>query len=258
MPGRNIRLTILSSLQYEAQQACFRSRSVATKADSCTMGRQEQPSTCKILAAAQYPTFVPTNLTSVKSNRAGRAAVAVGVPARAAPPAVITAAAALEHGETPMTPYTVPRTDRGRRLPCSTTRTRIPTERLTLAGILAHSSNVGMVQVAKHVTPAEQYRYYRAFGVGVPTGLPLPDASDGLLPPPSKWWGDERFTCSPSAVAWRPPQAADGGRLRDDRQRRGPGVAEHRGRDDRAVWAVHARAAAAPPAGDQDHDRSSS
>ncbi len=44
------------------------------------------------------------------------------------------------------------------------------------------------------MTPAEQYRYYRAFGVGLPTGLPLPDGSDGLLPAPSKWWGDERFT----------------------------------------------------------------
>jgi cell division protein FtsI (penicillin-binding protein 3) len=69
-----------------------------------------------------------------------------------------------------------------------------PTERPTLAGVLAHSSNVGMVQVAKHVTPAEQDRYYRAFGLGEPTGLPLPGASDGLLPPLSKWWGDERFT----------------------------------------------------------------
>jgi len=69
-----------------------------------------------------------------------------------------------------------------------------PTERLTLAGVLAHSSNVGMVQVAKHVTPAVQYHYYRAFGLGGPSGLPLPGASDGLLPPPSKWWGDERYT----------------------------------------------------------------
>ena len=106
---------------------------------------------------------------------------------------VITAAAALEHGETPMTPYTVPEQIVVDGFPFHDADPH-PTERLTLAGILAHSSNVGMVQVAKHVTPAEQYRYYRAFGVGVPTGLPLPDASDGLLPPPSKWWGDERFT----------------------------------------------------------------
>jgi cell division protein FtsI (penicillin-binding protein 3) len=69
-----------------------------------------------------------------------------------------------------------------------------PTERLTLAGIVAHSSNVGMVQVAEHVSPQVQYDYYRAFGVGVPTGLPLPGASQGVLAPPSKWWGDQRYT----------------------------------------------------------------
>jgi cell division protein FtsI (penicillin-binding protein 3) len=51
-----------------------------------------------------------------------------------------------------------------------------------------------MVQVAEHVSPQVQYRYYRAFGIGVPTGLPLPGASEGLLPPVSKWWGNERYT----------------------------------------------------------------
>jgi cell division protein FtsI (penicillin-binding protein 3) len=50
------------------------------------------------------------------------------------------------------------------------------------------------VQVAQHVRPQVQYDYYRKFGVGVPTGLPLPNASQGQLPPLSKWWGDERYT----------------------------------------------------------------
>jgi cell division protein FtsI (penicillin-binding protein 3) len=51
-----------------------------------------------------------------------------------------------------------------------------------------------MVQVAQHVSPQVQYQYYRAFGIGVPTGLPLPGASEGQLPPVSQWWGNERFT----------------------------------------------------------------
>ena len=69
-----------------------------------------------------------------------------------------------------------------------------PTERLTLAGVLAHSSNVGMVQVAQHISPQVQYQYFRAFGIGAPSGLPLPGTSPGLLVPLSQYWGQERYT----------------------------------------------------------------
>jgi cell division protein FtsI (penicillin-binding protein 3) len=69
-----------------------------------------------------------------------------------------------------------------------------PTERLTLAGIVAHSSNVGMVQIANRMSERVQYHYLRAFGLGEPSGLPLPGASGGILPPPAKWWGDQRYT----------------------------------------------------------------
>mgnify|MGYP003693796699 CR=1 FL=1 len=69
-----------------------------------------------------------------------------------------------------------------------------PTERLTLAGVLAHSSNVGMVQVAQHISPQVQYQYFRAFGIGAPSGLPLPGTSRGLLVPLSRYWGQERYT----------------------------------------------------------------
>ena len=107
---------------------------------------------------------------------------------------VITAAAALERGTDPDE----------RRTRC---RSRSPwagfpfhdadphpTERLTLAGVLAHSSNVGMVQVAHRISPQVQYQYFRAFGIGAPSGLPLPGSSHGLLAPPSQWWGDQRYT----------------------------------------------------------------
>jgi len=189
VPGGNVRLTILSTLQWEAQQACAQ-RVRATHADSCTIV-VEQPSTGRILAMAQYPTFQPSHVTSL--------AATVDLPvAGIFPPGstakVITAAAALENGETPATPYTVPeQITVGDGFTFHDAEWH-PTERLTLAGIVAHSSNVGMVQVAQHVRPQVQYGYYRKFGVGVPTGLPLPNTSQGQLPPPSKWWGDERYT----------------------------------------------------------------
>ena len=188
VPGGDVRLTILSTLQWEAQQACEQ-RVRVTHADSCTIV-VEQPSTGRILAMAQYPTFEPSHVTSL--------AATVDLPvAGIFPPGstakVITAAAALEHGETPATRYTVPEqiTVGGFTFHDAEWHS---TERLTLAGVVAHSSNVGMVQVAQHVKPQTQYDYYRKFGVGVPTGLPLPEASQGQLPALSKWWGDERYT----------------------------------------------------------------
>jgi cell division protein FtsI (penicillin-binding protein 3) len=188
VPGGNVRLTILASLQWEAQQACAE-RVRVTRADSCTIV-VEQPSTGRILAMAQYPTFQPSHVTSL--------AATVDLPvAGIFPPGstakVITAAAALEHGETPATAYTVPEQITVGGFSFHDAEWH-PTERLTLAGIVAHSSNVGMVQVAQHVSPQTQYDYYRKFGLGVPTGLPLPGVSQGQLPPPSKWWGDERYT----------------------------------------------------------------
>jgi len=189
VPGGGVRLTILTGLQYEAQQACEKQVQV-NKADSCTIV-VEQPSTGEILAMAQYPTYSPTDVTSVQSTMDAPVA-AVFPPGSTAK--VITAAAALEHGETPMTPYTVPeQIVVDHRFPFHDADPH-PTERLTLAGVLAHSSNVGMVQVAEHVSPQVQDHYFRAFGLDEPTGLPLPNPSSGMLPPLSQWWGDERYT----------------------------------------------------------------
>jgi cell division protein FtsI (penicillin-binding protein 3) len=107
---------------------------------------------------------------------------------------VITVAAALERGgQTAMSPYTVPNQIVVHGYPFHDAEVH-PTERLTIAGILANSSNVGMVQVVQHVPPAVQYSYLRAFGLGKPTGLNLPGESNGILPAPAQWSGDTRYT----------------------------------------------------------------
>jgi cell division protein FtsI (penicillin-binding protein 3) len=188
VPGGGVRLTILSGLQWKAQRACAQ-RVRLTHADNCTIVVM-QPATGRILALAQYPTFQPSKVTSLAATM-DLPVAAVFPPGSTAK--VITAAAALEHGQTPATPYTVPEQIVVHGFPFRDADPH-PTERLTLAGVLAHSSNVGMVQVAERVPPQVQYGYYRAFGLGMPSGLRLPGASPGILAPPSKWWGDQRYT----------------------------------------------------------------
>jgi cell division protein FtsI (penicillin-binding protein 3) len=109
---------------------------------------------------------------------------------------VITAAAAFEHGgQTPMSAYTVPDQIVVDGFPFHDAEYH-PTERWTIAGIIAHSSNVGMVQVVQHVSPQTQYNYFRNFGIGQPSLPGMPADSQGLLYPVSKWPGDERYTMS--------------------------------------------------------------
>jgi cell division protein FtsI (penicillin-binding protein 3) len=188
VPGGDVRLTILSGLQWAAQQACQQQVKLV-RADTCTVVVM-RPKTGQILALAQYPGYLPSNVTSLAATQ-DLPVSAVFPPGSTAK--VITAAAALEHGQTPMTPYTIPQQIMVDGYSFRDAESH-PTERFTLAGVLAHSSNVGMVQVVQHVSPQLQYQYYRGFGVGVPTGLPLPAASAGLLAPPSNWWGDQRYT----------------------------------------------------------------
>ncbi len=191
VPGHSVRLTILPDLQWEAERACA-ARVREVDADSC-MAVVMQPRTGQVLAMAAEP--------SPKPDRSGQAHVTtdpavsdVFEPGSTAK--VITAAAALERGgQTPGSAYTIPYqlTVDGFQFHDADLH---PTEGLTLAGILVHSSNVGMVQVVQHVSPQVQYDYFRNFGIGEPTGLGLPGESPGILTPPAKWWGNQRYTLS--------------------------------------------------------------
>jgi cell division protein FtsI (penicillin-binding protein 3) len=187
VPGRSVKLTILSGLQYTAEQACEQ-RVKLTHAAYCTAVVM-QPHTGQILAFAQYPTYSPSDPVSVADTTDD---VVGNVFQPGSTGKVITVAAALEHGgQTMMSPYTVPYSinENGDEYHDAEAH---PTERLTIAGILANSSNVGMVQVAQHVTKQEQYDYFRAFGLGQPTGVNLPGESDGILyPPSSQYYTDE-------------------------------------------------------------------
>jgi cell division protein FtsI (penicillin-binding protein 3) len=191
VPARNLRLTIQSGIQWEAEHACAE-RVRLTHADSCSVVVM-QPRTGKILAMAQWPTFNPAAPSSLAST-SDIPVASVFEPGSTAK--TITVAAALERGgQTPMSAYTIPSQIIVDGFPFHDAEMHATT-RYTVAGILARSSNVGMVQVVQHVSPATQYRYFRKFGIGSPTGLGLPGQTSGLLPVPSQWSGDTRYTLS--------------------------------------------------------------
>jgi cell division protein FtsI (penicillin-binding protein 3) len=58
---------------------------------------------------------------------------------------------------------------------------------LTMAGVLAHSSNIGAIRIALATGNQNFYEYEKRFGFGTKTGLPLPGESSGILWPVEKW-----------------------------------------------------------------------
>jgi cell division protein FtsI/penicillin-binding protein 2 len=58
---------------------------------------------------------------------------------------------------------------------------------LTLSQVIQYSSNIGIVRFSERLTPREKYETLRDFGLGTPTGVPLPAESDGTLREPFRW-----------------------------------------------------------------------
>ncbi|MBV9857672.1 MAG: peptidoglycan glycosyltransferase [Streptosporangiaceae bacterium] len=186
--GSSVRLTIVPALQFAAQQAC-KQRVQQTRARDCTVV-VIQPKTGHILAMAQWPTYSQANPASAV-NYAVQDVFEPGSTAK-----VITAGAAFERGgQTPMSAYDIPyQIHEGGQLIHDAEWA--PGERYTIAGIIAHSSNIGMSQVASHISPQVQYDYLRAFGLGRPTGVGLPGESPGILRPLSQYWASLPYTLS--------------------------------------------------------------
>jgi cell division protein FtsI (penicillin-binding protein 3) len=59
--------------------------------------------------------------------------------------------------------------------------------KLTLAGVLAKSSNIGTVKAADQFEPGQLRGYLQAFGLGKRTGVGIGGETAGILPDPSRW-----------------------------------------------------------------------
>jgi len=58
---------------------------------------------------------------------------------------------------------------------------------LTIAGVIAKSSNVGTIMAAQQMPIPDFVHYLKNFGFGEPTGLGFPGESRGLMPPGDEW-----------------------------------------------------------------------
>ena len=190
VPGRNVRLTINSDLQWFAQNA------IAQKVDQ-TLAQSGtvvvmNVRTGQLAAVASYPTFDPNNIAKASGNLSNLAFDEAFEPGSTAK--VMTAAAALQEGvATPATPVTVPsRLLRGGTSFKDAEEHGI--ERLTFAGVIAQSSNMGTMMVGEKVPPATLEKYFRDFGVGQKTGIQFPGETSGIFAKSQDWSSSQRYT----------------------------------------------------------------
>lgn len=174
--GASVGLTIDEKIQYIAEtelQAVI--EKFHAPAGSVIV---EDPNTGAILALANWPKYNPNAPESDNESRMNRAISAIYEPGSTFK--IVTLSAAFDQG--------LIRTDEvfncengsivvaGHRI-----HDHKPYGNLTVADILANSSDVGSIKIALRLGPPKFNDYIRAFGFGSPTGIDLPGESRGLV-----------------------------------------------------------------------------
>ena len=192
VPGSSVQLTIDRDLQWKAQEA-LDTQVRATGADWGVVVAMDAK-TGAILSLADSGTVDPNAPGASKGVARGSRAVSnVFEPGSTAK--VVTMAAALETGlATPTNRYTVPyafTTANNQTFHDSHPHVDL---KLTLAGVLAKSSNTGTVMIGQDIPQQVRYDYLSKFGFGTTTDLGLPGEAKGILRPADKWDGRTKYT----------------------------------------------------------------
>jgi cell division protein FtsI/penicillin-binding protein 2 len=182
--GANVVLTLDEKIQYIAERelAAAINKTHALAGSVVVMN----PNNGELLAVANWPTFDPNAASAgtPAESRMNRAVSALYEPGSTFK--LITLAAAFDQGIT--NPDEV--------FDCENGATYVAGHKihdhkrfgmLTVADILALSSDVGAIKIAERLGAPKFYDYIHAFGFGTPTGVDLPGESRGLLRPLANW-----------------------------------------------------------------------
>ncbi|WP_026270606.1 peptidoglycan D,D-transpeptidase FtsI family protein [Salinispora pacifica] len=183
-PGSSLCLTLDRDLQYMVQ-AKLAEAMEAVNGSTATAVVLEV-GTSEVLAQASYPTYNVANWG--ESDPADRDDVATTfVVEPGSVHKAITFGAALQEGViTPDTTLPVPNTIRLGGTPFFDT-TKVDGRRMSLAGMMAYSSNVGTIAIADRLGPERLIDYQKRFGLGEPTGVGLLGEASGAVLPADEW-----------------------------------------------------------------------
>ncbi|GII99463.1 peptidoglycan synthetase FtsI [Sediminihabitans luteus] len=191
VPGKDVALTILNDVQWKAEDSL--NDAVRSTGASYGIAVVMDVRTGQLVALADSGAVDPNDRSTSAVANGSRAVSNVFEPGSTGK--VVTMAALLESGLAKAdSEFSVPdtyTTSNGETFHDSHDH---PTERLTLAGILAASSNTGTVMAGQELPNQVRYDYLRKFGFGQKTGLGMPGESAGLLADVDDWDGRTQYT----------------------------------------------------------------
>ena len=179
IPGKNITLTIDERVQFVAERELAKAVQASHSQTGSVVAMN--PATGEVLAMASYPSFDGSRPVASEQDLANRINQALSVPFEPGSVfKVITLSAALE--TTTLRPETIINCGGGQiNLFGRIIHDAHPHGNLSMADVLALSSNIGAIQVGLKVGPRNFLEYIQRFGFGHTTGLPLPGESSGKV-----------------------------------------------------------------------------
>ncbi|WP_375485188.1 peptidoglycan D,D-transpeptidase FtsI family protein [uncultured Jatrophihabitans sp.] len=182
--GSNIKLTIDQNLQFVAQQ--YLDQAVPEANAKGAQMAVLDAHTGQVLALAASGTFDAANPNTINPNLPINPTVMSAFEPGSVQKSITFAAALQQRLLTPQSHYSVPDSIRTGGVTVRDAWDH-STQTFTATGILAESSNVGTLKIAKQIGPSTWYRYEKLFGVGDKTGIELPGESGGYVPPIKDW-----------------------------------------------------------------------
>ncbi len=182
-PGSDLVLTIKTEIQYAATEALAAAlERTGAKAGSVVV---VNPETGEILAMVNLPSFDPADRAAAPPGALRNRAV-TDVFEPGSTQKLVTVAGALESGlVSPVTTFEIP--DRIEILDTVFKDVTVHPDRLTVTGIVTHSSNLGTILLGDLLGTRALYTYMHSFGQGRASGIDFPGEADGLLRPPEDW-----------------------------------------------------------------------
>lgn len=183
-PGGDVLSTIDRDLQWYGDQRL--ADAVRTSHSDWGLAITMDVRTGQIVQMSQVPTFDPDKKSGMNDyNTVSRAVQHVYEPGSVMK--TITMAALADQGKvTPETPIVVPSGMTVDKFHIGD-YWKHGVLHLTAAGVIAKSSNLGVIVASQQMSDQKMYGYFRTFGFGTKSGVELPGESQGILKPGQEW-----------------------------------------------------------------------
>jgi len=184
--GQSIRLTIDSAIQARTEEVLANVAQTYQPLGATAIVMN--PQTAQVLAMANWPTVDPSDPADADPQALGNMATGFTYEPGSTFKAFTVAGALMEHLVTPSTVFDLPVELQVADRTITDSHARGPVS-LTVAQILAQSSNVGAAMIGLEVGGERFYKWIRRFGFGDPTGIAFPGEERGIVPTPSEFSG---------------------------------------------------------------------